>query len=157
VQLGESPLPPPLDESGPSLPCRPLPLIDMEQKLKQGKHLSFTAHVSNRKTLALLDNGSDADFSHARKLNLPVVRLQKPIPLHLRFYRELTEAALIDLHVGDHSEYYLTHIPRYQMILGGLSRAGFTLITPRLTGTGLTGQSPSVHHSVSKKDAFLER
>lgn len=99
----------------------------MEQKLKQGKHLSFTAHVSNRKTLALLDNGSEADlfdYSHARKLNLPTFKLQKSIPLHLgngEFYRELTEAALIDLHIGDHSEQvvcYLTHIPRYQMILG---------------------------------------
>jgi hypothetical protein len=96
--------------------------LDMEQKLKQGKHLSFNTHVSNRKTSALLDNGSEADlfdYSHARKLKLPTFKLQKPIPLHLgngEFYRELTEAALIDLHIGDHSEQvvcYLTHIPRY--------------------------------------------
>ena len=88
----------------------------MEQKLKQGKHLSFTAHVSNKKTLALLDNGSEADlfdYSHARKLNLPTFKLQKPIPLHLgngEFYKELTEAALIDLHIGDHSEQVVCYL-----------------------------------------------
>jgi hypothetical protein len=51
-------------------------------------------------------------------------KLRKPIPLHLgngELYRTITEAALVDVEIGDHREQlicYLADIPRYKLILG---------------------------------------
>jgi len=56
--------------------------------------------------MALLDNGSEGDlidYSHVRRLNLPTFRLTQPLPLYLgngKLYRELTEAALLELDIG---------------------------------------------------------
>ena len=89
--------------------------------------MSFYTRVHGKKAFTLLDNGSEGDlldYSYARKLNLPNFKLAKPVPLHLgngEFYKEVTEAALIDLDIGDHREQlvcYLTDIPRYQLVLG---------------------------------------
>ena len=111
----------------------PMPLtlsslsLDMEEVLKTGKHMSFSTRVNNHRTIALLDNGSEGDlvdYSHARKLKLPTLKLNTPVPLCLgngKLYRTITEAVLVDLEIGDHHEQllcYLTDIPRYQIILG---------------------------------------
>jgi hypothetical protein len=78
-------------------------------------------------TLALLDNGSEGDlidYSHVRRLQLPILKLNNPIPLYLgngKLYKVLTEATLADLRIGDHKEQivcYLTDVPRYQLVLG---------------------------------------
>ena len=101
--------------------------LDLEEKLKNGKHMSFSIRVNNRRALTLLDSGSEGDlldYSHARTLKTPMFKLRKPIPLHLgngKLYRTITEAALVDVEIGDHREQlicYLTDIPRYQLILG---------------------------------------
>lgn len=83
--------------------------------------------MNGRRTLALLDNGSEGDlidYSHARRLQLPILKLNNPIPLYLgngKLYKVLTEATLADLRIGDHKEQivcYLTDVPRYQLVLG---------------------------------------
>ena len=95
--------------------------------MKRSKHMSFYTCVNGKKAFTLLDNGSEGDlldYPYARKLNLPNFKLAKPVPLHLgngEFYKEVTEAALIDLDIGDHREQlvcYLTDIPRCQLVLG---------------------------------------
>ena len=100
---------------------------DMEEKLKNGKHLTLSTRVNDRKAFALLDNGSEADLidhSYVRRLNISMIKLATPIPLHLgngQHYSDLTEAALVDLRIGDHTEQllcYVAHIPKYQLILG---------------------------------------
>jgi len=99
----------------------------MEERLKKGKHMRFSVRVNNHRTMALLDNGSEGDLidhSHVRRLNLPTFRLTQPLPLYLgngKLYRELTEAALLELDIGDHHEQlvcYVTDMPRYQLVLG---------------------------------------
>ena len=100
---------------------------DMEEKLKNGKHLTLSTRVNDRKAFALLDNGSEADLidhSYVRRLNISIIKLATPIPLYLgngQHYSDLTEAALVDLRIGDHTEQllcYVAHIPKYQLILG---------------------------------------
>jgi hypothetical protein len=89
--------------------------------------MSFSTQMNSRRTLALLDNGSEGDlidYSHARRLQLPILKLNNPIPLYLgngKLYKVLTEATLADLRIGDHREQifcYLTDVPRYQLVLG---------------------------------------
>src|SRR5882762_1464119 len=101
--------------------------LDMEERLKKGKHMRFSVRVNNHRTMALLDNGSEGDLidhSHVRRLNILTFRLTQPLPLYLgngKLYRELTEAALLELDIGDHHEQlvcYVTDMPRYQLVLG---------------------------------------
>src|SRR5467141_3812277 len=72
--------------------------LGLEDKLKVGQHMSFSTQMNSRRTLALLDNGSEGDlidYSHARRLQLPILKLNNPIPLYLangKLYKVLTEA-----------------------------------------------------------------
>jgi hypothetical protein len=101
--------------------------MDMEEKLKKGKHLTLATRVNGSKALILLDNGSEADlidYSYAQKLKLQTFKLTKPISLYLgngQHYSDITEATLVELPIGNHSEQllcYLVHIPKYQLVLG---------------------------------------
>jgi len=98
-----------------------------ERQLRRGKHLVLSVSANNLSIKALLDNGSEADLidqSFTRKQHLPTFRLRKPIPLKLGDgtpYRNLTEAAMVDLQIGDHHEQKLFYIVpglKYKLILG---------------------------------------
>jgi hypothetical protein len=66
--------------------------------------------MNNRKTKTLIDNGNKVDIidpTLARTLQLATFKLNKPIPLYLAdrtHYHDLTEAALLDLQIEDHSK-----------------------------------------------------
>ena len=100
---------------------------EREEDLRQGKHLVLSVKASNAGTKALVDNGSEADLvdtSFARKQQLPIFKLTQSIPLKLGDgtpYAQLTEAALVDLQIGDHHEqklFYIANLVKYKIILG---------------------------------------
>jgi transposase InsO family protein len=98
-----------------------------EKKLNKGKHLVFSTEVGNSSIQTLLDNGSEGellDYSLARRLKFPIFKLKKRIPLYLangEKLQSITEAALVDLRIGEHVEQmfcYLVKLPGYKLILG---------------------------------------
>ena len=100
---------------------------EREEDLRKGTHLVLSVQANNARTKALVDNGSEADLidtSFARKQQLPVFKLTQPIPLKLGDgtpYAQLTEAALVDLQIGDHHEqklFYIAKLVKHKIILG---------------------------------------
>jgi len=102
--------------------------------------MRFSVRVNNHRTIALLDNGSEGDLidhSHVRRLNLPTFRLTQPLPLYLgngKLYRELTEAAFLELDIGDHHEQLLRY--RYASLSVG-SRGYMAHVSMCSGGEGL--------------------
>ena len=87
----------------------------------------FSTEVGNSSIQTLLDNGSEGellDHSLAHRLKFPIFKVKKRILLYLangEKLQSITEAALVDLRIGEHVEQmfcYLVKLPGYKLILG---------------------------------------
>jgi len=101
--------------------------VDKEEKLKRGEHMVLKGIANGIPVRSLLDNGSEADLideEYVCKYKIPTLKLNSPISLHLADgtkLQNLTKAALIDFHVGEHHEqwlFYVAKLGEYQMIVG---------------------------------------